>query len=151
VPYTAGSKKSRMRVDASFVGRPHWEAIEEKESGSMYSLIDLVRETNVGWIGIKPFASGSVFKARGAPDSPFKDEDDKRARLTLRHVLWNDFLTCTIPGMITPSQVHNAANAILERRELDLVERQQLGQAVDEMWENLPSDYEWLKKEWEYV
>ena len=151
LPYTAGSKKAHMRVELSKDRKDPWQGVEEQKNGSMYSLIDVVKKCNVGWIGIKPFASGSVFKAHGAPDSPFKEEDDQRARLTLRYVLRNDFLTCTIPGLVTTGQVHNAAKAVLERREFDLAERQQLDQAVDEMWANLPSNYQWLKSEWEYV
>jgi len=148
LPYTAGSKKAHMRVD--LVG-DDWAGVEEKQADSMYSLIDVVKEHKAGWIGIKPFASGSVFKARGALNPATKQEDDRRARLTLRYVLGNDALSAAIPGMITPDQVNNAAQAVRERRQLDMAEARELDQAVGEMWANLPPDYQWLRREWEYV
>lgn len=151
VPYTAGSKKVHMRVDPQSGG---WQGVAEKkdaEKPNIYSLIDAVKKAKVGWVGIKPFASGSVFKSRGVPDSATREEDDQRARLTLRYILSNDALTCAIPGLITTDQVRNAAKAVGERRRLDLAESQRLRQAVDEMWAKLPANYRWLKHEWKWV
>ncbi|MHC4796310.1 MAG: aldo-keto reductase family protein [Planctomycetota bacterium] len=151
VPYTAGSKKAHAQVEP---GQGKWKAVpEERDSKKvgLYSLIDAVKKNRAGWIGIKPFASGSVFKLRGLPDSAIKKEEDERARLTLRYVLQNDALTASIPGLITVDQVKNAAKAVQERRELDLAETKRLQQAVDEMWAQLPEDYGWLKHDWEYV
>ena len=62
LPYTAGSKKAHMRVDK---GKGGWQAVAEREGDSMYSLIDVVKESHAGWVGIKPFAGGSLFKAIG--------------------------------------------------------------------------------------
>jgi len=126
-PYTAGSK--------------------EKPEGSMF---DALKKHDVGMIGIKPFASGSVFKSRGAPDSATKDEDDERARMVLRYVLSCDVLTAAIPGLVTIDQVKTAAKSVLERREFDLAEMQKYEQITKEMWENLPQDYKWLR-DWEWV
>ncbi|UCD28152.1 MAG: aldo/keto reductase [Planctomycetota bacterium] len=151
VPYTAGSKKAHARVEP---GKDGWKGITEKRNPKeigIYSLIDAVKKNRVGWVGIKPFASGSVFKSRGMPDSATKKEDDERARMTLRYVLQNDALTAAIPGLITADQVRNAAKAVQERRKLELAETQRLQQTVDEMWANLPENYQWLKTEWEYV
>lgn len=151
VPYTAGSKKGHMRVDPK---GGSWQGVAEKkdaEKPNTYSLIDAVKKAKVGWVGIKPFASGSVFKSRGKPDSATREEDDRRARLTLRYILSNEALTCAIPGLITPEQVRNAAKAVGERRRLDMAESQQLQQAVDEMWANLPASYRWLEHEWKWV
>ena len=151
LPYTAGSKKAHARVDT---GNTNYKVVPKEESlfdASMVSLIDVVNQSKVGWIGIKPFASGSVFKSRGMPDSPTKEEDDERARLTLRYVLCNEALTCTIPGLVTVDQVENAAKAVKQRRELDMEETAKLNEAVEQMWANLPHGYQWLKKEWEYV
>jgi len=148
LPYTAGSKKAHMRVEK---GKGVWQAVPEQEGGSMDSLIDVVKKSHTGWVGIKPFAGGSLFRTLGAPDSPVKEENDQRARLTLRYVLCNDALTCAIPGLATRDQVYNAAKAVNERRELDVAERRQLDEAVDQMWAKLPDGYKWLKNEWEYV
>lgn len=128
-PYTAGSKRA--------------------PSGSMF---DAFEEHDVGFIGIKPFASGAVFKSRGEPDSATKEEDDRRARLVLRYVLACPELTAAIPGLITVDQVENAALAVVERRQQDLAAEEQveLEEIADHMWKNLPKDYEWLRQ-WEWV
>jgi len=151
IPYTAGSKGAHKRVEP---GKGGWEATTDAavpQDKTSTGLIEAVKKNNVGWFGIKPFASGSVFRSRGAPDSSSKQVDDDRARLTLRHILAsNDALTAPIPGLITVDQVRNAALAVTERRKLDLAETRHLDQAVGEMWANLPEDYEWLK-EWEWV
>lgn len=126
-PYTAGTKK--------------------KPEGSMF---ESLKKRDVGMIGIKPFASGSVFKSRGVPDSPTKEQDDQRARDTLRYVLCCDVLTAAIPGLITIDQVKNAAQAVTERREFDAAESRRYQEMVEEMWANLPHHYKWLR-DWEWV
>jgi predicted aldo/keto reductase-like oxidoreductase len=127
-PYTAGSKKK-----------------------SQDSLFDALKKRQVGMLGIKPFASGSVFRARGEINPATQKIDDERARLTLRYVLGsNDALTAAIPGMISVEQVKNAAAAVLERRQFDQGEAIRYQRAVEEMWANLPDDYLWLK-DWEWA
>jgi len=109
------------------------------------SLFDAVRKHDVGTFGIKPFASGSLFKK-------VKDEEEKnrRARLTIRYILGNPAITAPIPGLATPEEVDNMALAVMERRELDMKEVSELRRMTDEMWANLPVNYQWLK-DWEYV
>lgn len=114
------------------------------------SLFDALKKHNVGMLGIKPFASGSVFRSRGAINPVTQKIDDDRARLTLRHVFCNDALTAAIPGMISVEQVANAAQAVVERRELDAAETRRFERAVEEMWANLPDEYQWLKG-WQWV
>ena len=126
-PYTAGTKKKPED-----------------------SLFDALKEKKVGMLGIKPFASGSVFRSRGEINPATLKIDDERARLTLRYVLANDALTAAIPGMISVEQVKNAAQAVLERRKFDQAEACRFERAVEEMWANLPDDYQWLKN-WEYA
>jgi predicted aldo/keto reductase-like oxidoreductase len=153
VPYTAGSKKAHARVDPS-KGPTGWQAVADADADydkSMVSVIDAVKKNNCGWFGIKPFASGSIFKSRGAVNPQTKAADDETARLTLRYILNNRSLTAPIPGMITVDQVNNAARAVSERRNFDLVETTRLDEAVEQMWTNLPKGYQWLKQEWEYV
>ena len=153
VPYTAGSKKAHARVDPG-KDPTGWKAVPDADvtyDKSMVSVIEAVKKSDVGWFGIKPFASGSIFKSRGEVVPATKEIDDERARLTLRYILCNDALTAPIPGMITVDQVRNAALAVIERRRFDLAEAQRFEQAVGEMWTNLPPNYQWLKKEWEYV
>ena len=126
-PYTAFSKKA--------------------PTGSMF---DALAKNDVGFVGIKPFASGSVFKSRGKPDSDTKEEDDKRARMVLRYILNCKELTAAIPGLVTIDQVKNAAKAVTERREFDLAEQNEFDEMALAMKENLPSNYQWLK-DWEWV
>ncbi|UCG55647.1 MAG: aldo/keto reductase [Phycisphaerales bacterium] len=109
-----------------------------------------IKKHDVGWFGIKPFASNSVFRGDSAPDSPHFHNDNRIARLAIRHILCNDAITAPIPGLISEQQVDNVALAVKERRILDVEEKAELDQAMDRAWANLPANYEWLK-DWEYV
>lgn len=126
---------------------PYAAGSKEKPVGSMF---DAIRKHDVGFIGIKPFASGALFASAGLPDSPTKEEDDERARLALRYVLACDVLAATIPGLITVDQVKNAAAAVKERRRLDLAEVARCQELAARMWRNLPPGYSWLR-DWEWV
>jgi aryl-alcohol dehydrogenase-like predicted oxidoreductase len=120
--------------------------IVEDESG----LWAAIRKADVGWFGIKPFASNSVFKGDSMPGNKHAEEDNRLARLTLRAILCNRAITAPIPGLISPEQVDNAALAVKERRELDQSEKAELNGAIDRAFANLPADHQWLK-DWEYV
>jgi aryl-alcohol dehydrogenase-like predicted oxidoreductase len=156
---------------ARFIGfsshdRPHIKRIIEKFSAvdvivtpytAKTKLVDdesglwaAMKKQDVGWFGIKPFASNSIFKGTSKPDDPNADEDNKIARLAIRYILCNPAITAPIPGLITPQQVDNVALAVAERRQLDLGEKAELDRAMDRAWANLPYHYQWLK-EWEYV
>lgn len=126
---------------------PYSAGSKEKPVGSMF---DALRKHDVGFIGIKPFASGNLFASRGVPDSPTKQEDDERARLALRYVLCSDVMHATIPGLITIDQVKNAAAAVKERRQFDLAEAARYEQLAAGMWRSLPPSYHWLR-DWEWV
>ncbi|OHB85756.1 MAG: hypothetical protein A2V98_09960 [Planctomycetes bacterium RBG_16_64_12] len=108
------------------------------------------QKCDVGWFGIKPFASNSIFKGDSSPESPTFEEDNRLARLAVRHILSNPAITSPIPGLISQQQVDNVALAVLERRQLDLEEKAELDRAMDDAWANLPGRYQWLK-DWEYV
>ena len=127
-PYTADS---RVVKDKSGL----WEALMKNE---------------VGWFGIKPFASTSLFKGDSSPESKHFKEDNRRARMAVRYILCNPAITAPIPGLITPQQVDNVALAVKERRKLDKEEKAELKKAMDEAWAKLPPEYEWLKN-WKYV
>lgn len=127
-PYTA---KTKMVTD---------------ESGLWATL----KKYDVGWFGIKPFASNSVFKGDSSPSSRYFEEDNRIARLAIRYILCNPAITAPMPGLISIQQVDNVARAIKERRELDLREKADLNHAMERAWANLPADYQWLK-DWEYV
>jgi aryl-alcohol dehydrogenase-like predicted oxidoreductase len=110
------------------------------------SLFDAVRKHDVGVFGIKPFASNSLFQGDSSANSPHAEEDDRRARLAIRHILANPAITAPIPGLISTHQVDNMAVAVRERRKLDRAEKAELRKAADEMWARLPEEYQWLKQ-----
>ena len=114
------------------------------------SLFEAIRKHDVGFFGIKPFASNSLFRGDGRPAGPHAEEDDRRARLAIRHILCNPAITAPIPGLVTTHQVDNVARAVRERRKLDVAEARELKRAMDEAWARLPEDYRWLK-DWDYV
>ena len=114
------------------------------------SVFDAIKKNGVGFFGIKPFASNSLFKGDSSPDSPTREEDDRLARMAIRYILCNPAITAPIPGMINPQQVDNVAKAVRERHELDVAEAKELEEAMDQAWAKLPADYQWLK-DWEYV
>jgi aryl-alcohol dehydrogenase-like predicted oxidoreductase len=109
-----------------------------------------IKKHNVGWFGIKPFASNSLFKGDSSPCSPYLKEDNRRARLAIRYVLCNPAITAPIPGLISARQVDNVALAIKERRVLDPHEQAELKEAMSQAWAGLPPSYHWLR-DWEYV
>jgi len=121
-----------------------------KEVKDKQGLWAAIKKHNVGWFGIKPFASASLFKGSSALDDEHRKEDDRRARLAIRYILCNDAITAPIPGMINLEQVNNVVDAVKERRRLDTAEAEELQQAADEAWAKLPEHYQWLK-DWEYV
>ena len=126
---------------------PYTAKSKELPTDSVFSAI---KRHDVGVFGIKPFASNALFQGDSSPASPYREEDDRRARLALRYVLGNPAITAPIPGMVNVHQVDNAARAVMERRKLDLHEQAELDQASDQMWARLPPHYQWLKN-WEYV
>jgi aryl-alcohol dehydrogenase-like predicted oxidoreductase len=126
---------------------PYSAGSKERPIGSMF---DALRKHDVGLIGIKPFAGGTLFQSQGAPDSTSKEEDDQRARMALRYVLCSDVLTCAIPGLMSVDQVKNAAAAVHERRQFDLAETRRYEEMTRQMWANLPRDYQWLRN-WAWV
>jgi len=108
-----------------------------------------MKKYGVGWFGIKPFAGNSLFKGDSSPGNPQAEEDDRLARMAIRYILCNDAITAPIPGLINPHQVDNVAKAAVEGA-LAKEEAEELSQAMDQAWANLPADYQWLK-DWEYV
>ena len=153
--FTGVSTHHRPWIAAAVAKYPQLEVVvtpysagsKEKPVGSMF---EALRKHDAGFIGIKPFASGTLFASQGVPDSATRREDDERARLALRHVFCCDVLAASIPGLITVDQVKNAAAAVRERRRLDLAEAARRQELAAAMWRNLPAHYQWLK-DWEWV
>lgn len=114
------------------------------------SVFEAIRKHDVGVFGIKPFADNALFAGDSSPNSPHREEDDRRARLAIRHVLSNPGITAPIPGLISIRQVDNVALAIQERRKMDLQKKARLEEVTPEMWARLRPDHQWLR-EWEFV
>ena len=161
-------KSGRARfVGVSSHDRPHLKKLIEKYGGQMEVILtpytaktkvvedesglwaELKRQ-DVGWFGIKPFASNSIFKGDSSPDSPHFEEDNRIARLAIRYILCNPAITAPMPGMVSTQQVDNVALAVMQRRKLDIEEQAELDRAMDRAWASLPQRYQWLK-DWEYV
>ncbi len=137
----------------SAVCMPYTARSKKKPKGSLF---DAFIKQDVGLLGIKPFASNSMFKGDSQPGNPFEEEDNERARLALRYILCNEAVTAPIPGLITTQQVDNCLKAIAERREQDLcaapeiMRNRRFAHAAGELHDRLTPDYQWLKK-WEWV
>src|SRR5208282_2087168 len=109
-----------------------------KVVGDESGLWAAMKHLDVGWFGIKPFASNSLFKGDSSPDGAHAEEDNRLARLAIRCILCNPAITAPIPGLITRQQVDNVALAVMERRELDHQEKADLERAMDRAWATLP-------------
>jgi predicted aldo/keto reductase-like oxidoreductase len=109
------------------------------------SVFAAIRKHDVGIFGIKPFADNALFKGDSSANSPFREEDNQRARLAIRYILGNPAITAPIAGLISIQQVDNAAKAVMERRKLDGKEKAQLEHATTQMWARLRPGYEWLR------
>ncbi|MGA2620008.1 MAG: aldo/keto reductase [Thermoguttaceae bacterium] len=105
-------------------------------------LFAALKKCDVGALGIKPFAGGSLF-------SGDKEEDLRRSRLALRYILHSNTVL-PIPGLNNAAEVDNVARAMAERRELDKHEKADLERISGRMWAALPARYEWLR-DWQYV
>lgn len=161
-------KSGRARfIGVSSHDRPHLKKMIEKYPAQMEAILTpytaktkviedenglwaAIRKNDIGWLGIKPFASNSIFKGDGSPKSPHAEHDSKLARLTLRYILSNPAITAPMAGMISVEQVDNIALAVLERRELDAQEKAELDRATDRAFANLPPRYEWLRN-WDVI
>jgi aryl-alcohol dehydrogenase-like predicted oxidoreductase len=104
-----------------------------------------IRKHDLGWFGIKPFASNSVFQGDGSPTSPVAEQDSRLARLRLRAILNNPAITAPIPGLISAAQVDNAVRAVKEPRDLDAQEQAELDQTMQRAMASLPPNYHWLR------
>jgi predicted aldo/keto reductase-like oxidoreductase len=107
-----------------------------------------IKKCDVGWFGIKPFASNSVFKGDASPNSPYAEQDSRIARLRLRCILNNPAITAPIPGLISTAQVDNAVKAVKEPRDLDVAEKAELDGVMRRAMASLPPHYHWLR-DWE--
>jgi aryl-alcohol dehydrogenase-like predicted oxidoreductase len=121
-----------------------------KPAEDQHGLYAAMKELDVGWFGIKPFGSNSLFKGDSIPGNEHEKADNETARLAIRKILSNRIITAPIPGLITPAQADNAMAAVKEPRQLTVAEQTRLDESMDRAWANLPYHYRWLKN-WDYV
>jgi aryl-alcohol dehydrogenase-like predicted oxidoreductase len=138
----------------SVICMPYTARSKRRPKGSLF---EAVKDNDIGFFGIKPFASNSMFKGDSQPGNPYEAEDNERARQALRYILCNDSISAPIPGLINIGQVDNCLKAIAERRELDLqaatpaiMEDTKFAAASEEILHQLPVEYQWLRS-WEWV
>jgi aryl-alcohol dehydrogenase-like predicted oxidoreductase len=106
------------------------------------SVFEALKKQDVGAFGIKPFAAGSLF-------TDDRKKNFERARLAIRYILHSNTVI-PIPGLNSVEYVDNVAEAVMERRELDVKETAELEDANKQAWAKLPANYQWLKN-WQHV
>jgi aryl-alcohol dehydrogenase-like predicted oxidoreductase len=99
------------------------------EAGRDYHF-PMAKKRDMGIVGIKPFAGGSLFRAQRQIDQLLAQKEYEGlspARAFLKYILQNQDLTATIPGMTTAAQVDDNVGASVEG--LRAEERRFLGDA----------------------
>ena len=117
------------------------------------SVLQSLRERDVGLITIKPFFGGSLLKTYDKPKLGVgSKEDNDLAKLTIQCILnLNDAITSVIPGLSTIYEVDNAARASYTRPlGQTAADKEWLERITDEQWAALPLQYTWLR-DWETV
>jgi predicted aldo/keto reductase-like oxidoreductase len=136
-------EKAKKQGKTRFIGISSHDRRWFKMMIEQFSALEVVlRKCDVGAFGIKPFAGGSLFGGD-------REEDLQRARLALRYILHSKTVL-PIPGLNNVAEVDNVAQAMTERRELDVKEKAALRSLNRHMAANLPPCYQWLK-DWENV
>ena len=163
-PYTAKSKVNftdiksidpKQVFERGTADRVGWWRSSEKTftRNSNISVFQTVQKHDIGVITIKPFGGGSLFRTKPVfgEKNDSTEQDYERARLTLAYILCNPAISATIPGMTTVEEVDNNVRASAELQALlDQKGIRKLREATEQMWANLPTDYQWLR-EWEWV
>lgn len=114
------------------------------EEDTQHGIFPLARQKDVGMVTIKPFAGGSLF--RGEQRARGEDYDENEvASIALRRILANEYLTATVPGMTTISELENNVRVRLQPKRLTDREQEMLGWMGQQTLARLPADYQWLR------
>lgn len=114
------------------------------------SLFDVLRERNVGAVGLKPFHGNGYFRAviRRARQEGREPDLNATAIAGLRRILQVRELTCTIPGMTTVDEVENNVRASYERdRPVSQADLDEVEAIAMESLDHLPFDYAWIRNQ----
>jgi aryl-alcohol dehydrogenase-like predicted oxidoreductase len=150
-PCTAKTKEKGQKPTRENV--VEGDMVQGWHSDTTKSVFQSVRDKDVGLVTIKPFVGGFLFKsaAKFPVMDAGKQEDHDLARLVLQSILTNDAITAVVPGVTTVYEVANAVRASSSGQlALSGDEQQQVAQAADDCWRNLPEHYRWLR-DWEAV
>ncbi len=118
------------------------------------ALIPMLKEKNIGIVGIKPFASGSLFKLK--QNSPMlKGVEMKQgvsmAQSILKYIVNQDDVVATIPAMNSVEEIKENLGVLddLAMGWMDLEMYEEARRTADKMGPSyLPPHYRWLHTEW---
>jgi aryl-alcohol dehydrogenase-like predicted oxidoreductase len=114
-------------------------------------LFDVVKEKDIGTVGLKPFHGNGYFRAviREARKKGEEPDCNRAAILGLKKILESfPYLTATIPGMTTVDEVENNVKASYGRKKkLAEAERREVDHLAALSLENLPWDYTWIRQQ----
>ncbi len=117
------------------------------EKGREYHF-PMAKKRDMGIVTIKPFAGGSLFRARAKADELLARKEFKGlspGQAYLKYIVSNPDICCAIPGMTTAAQVVEnaaAANNSLSRAESDLI-KHMAGVMREEAFAQYPFLREW--------
>ena len=114
-----------------------------------HSIFPLAKEKDVGVVTIKPFSGGSLFRAEERSDGEEYDKYEV-ASLAIRHIVSNEYITATVPGMTTIDELECNVQAGKHPSPLADAEAEKLSRHARAAMDRLPPDYAWLRQ-WEYV
>jgi len=116
------------------------------EAGREYHF-PMAKQRDMGIVGIKPFAGGSLFRAQRKLDELLAQKEFQGlnpGRAFLKYILQNQDLTATIPGMTTAAQVDDNVGASIET--LHAEERRFLRHAFAGVRDEALRQYPFLKQ-----
>jgi len=115
------------------------------EPDELHGVFPMAQQKDVGIVTIKPFAGGAVFRA--AKRKGEKLDNMEIAALSVKKIIQNEYLTCTVLGMTTIDELENNLTVRNQPRRLSDTEHEQLGAAYGQAFAHLPPEYEFLR-EW---
>ena len=134
-------------------GWPEFEMVVLPYTGASeltrHGVYALSHEKNVGTVGLKPFSGGSLFRGMEQRIGAAAASEMELARLTLKCILENPYLTASIPGMTTIDELENNLSILREKRSLTQAERAMVLAENRAAMKRLPEHYAWLR-DWQY-
>lgn len=112
------------------------------------SLLKLVKEKDVGVIGLKPFGAGTTF---GIKPREIHGKVDKTAHILVKKMLQEPRISAVIPGVNTTEQLEENVKGSYERdKPLTFKDKGAVRRYAENYHANLTPEYQWLRN-WEVV